>query len=698
MPPKSKSLFLKDNKRQASLLENAALGWQDKMIRSKLAKQSANQKRALSRVAKNEHLLRLQKQDSINNAAKELSIVEVPTAFLHDEVTKLVASELNTPSPIQSKASTISLINAKAIEPFSISVEKSNYVVRENASSSLTQQETEAVGCSIAGFEDEPAIKRKKLEIVSNDREERDTNLGLRLQIPLYEGSAMDEEEEDAAKIQLPSINGRPVDPNISIFASPAMKVPSQDTTLTKTTPSTSGVSNALARGYIPMQEPSTFASIQTNIEQPSEYSLKGNTAQKPLTTAEDEGSEKGDSSSKISPKKRKASKKRKQEKDDKAQVSLRTLDDDVDDETDIIGEDTSNYDPQTVHGPWVDIHAKVKLFVCMAPRNLSNSDVMIRHANEDFFVNFGFEKDSTLPMPLKSLFGHGTNRLVLHKLHMALLTGKQVYEFINLYRADNRPLACHVVLVSITGNRNKVSSISSSSSSSSSAPDLVSQSQEKYGILTIRSASVIGNAKSYGIGFFGPGRIISVQQQQQRIDRQAERQSAGIEYPIPHYEVPVFDSSYRRNPAVAASSSRAAINTMVTTTNAVQTTSSGTAHAASSKKSATRQGQQQHQQQHMAVDNDISPSHDGQQISWPSYSKKHQQKGWGISQAHVQRKDHIATANSSFSVVGDYNSTDGTSGSGILSTHKDSFLHHYYDDYRGGNNNYLDSDSEAEV
>lgn len=194
--------------------------------------------------------------------------------------------------------------------------------------------------------------------------------------------------------------------------------------------------------------------------------------------------------------------------------------------------------DLQAVHGPWADIYAKVKLFVCMTPRNLANSDVMIRYANEDFFTNFGFDKASTLPLPLKALFGHGSSRLVLHKLHMALLTGKQAFEFINLYRADKRPLACHLVLVSITGNRFKTpensrsvahsavgpnpmtgfaaSSPSSASSVSTSSrlmpPEIAAQYEEKYAILTIRSASVIGNAKSYGIGFFGPGRIVSIQ------------------------------------------------------------------------------------------------------------------------------------------------------------------------------------------
>lgn len=194
--------------------------------------------------------------------------------------------------------------------------------------------------------------------------------------------------------------------------------------------------------------------------------------------------------------------------------------------------------DLQAVHGPWADIYAKVKLFVCMTPRNLANSDVMIRYANEDFFTNFGFDKTSTLPLPLKALFGHGSSRLVLHKLHMALLTGKQAFEFINCYRADKRPLACHLVLVSITGNRFKppdnsqsaahsavghrpmtayaASSPSSASSVSTSSrpmpPEIAAQYEEKYAILTIRSASVIGNAKSYGIGFFGPGRIVSIQ------------------------------------------------------------------------------------------------------------------------------------------------------------------------------------------
>jgi hypothetical protein len=163
------------------------------------------------------------------------------------------------------------------------------------------------------------------------------------------------------------------------------------------------------------------------------------------------------------------------------------------------------------IHGPWTNIYSKVKLFVRVTPRDLRNSEVMICHANDDFFENFRFEKSDGLPIPLKSLFGQGTSRLVLHKLHTALLTGKQASEFINLYRADNLPLACHIVLVSVTGNRAKETVTHSNSENIPNQAVIDARNHEKFAVLTIRSASVIGNAKSYGIGFFGPGRIKTV-------------------------------------------------------------------------------------------------------------------------------------------------------------------------------------------
>lgn len=154
--------------------------------------------------------------------------------------------------------------------------------------------------------------------------------------------------------------------------------------------------------------------------------------------------------------------------------------------------------------GPWADIYAKVKLFVCMEPRSLSNSGINIRHGNQDFFTNFDFQPSDKINIPISRLFGPGTDRMSIHKLNMAILMGKQHYDFINLYKSDNSTaLACHIMVICITGNQTR----------DSAAPRCMNAAtrQEKFAVVTIRSASAVGNAKSYGIGYFGPGRITTV-------------------------------------------------------------------------------------------------------------------------------------------------------------------------------------------
>lgn len=148
----------------------------------------------------------------------------------------------------------------------------------------------------------------------------------------------------------------------------------------------------------------------------------------------------------------------------------------------------------------WNDIFAPCKVMVCMQLRNLKRSKSMITHAEDEFFQNFEADADSALPLPLEGLFGKGTVRRVVHDLEMSILSGKNTFQSLNLYTANGSPLSCHISVVCINGNRNRVS------------PEVrtIGAFEEKYAVLTIRSASVIGNAKQNGIGFFGPRHKIA--------------------------------------------------------------------------------------------------------------------------------------------------------------------------------------------
>ncbi len=170
----------------------------------------------------------------------------------------------------------------------------------------------------------------------------------------------------------------------------------------------------------------------------------------------------------------------------------------------------------------WRNIFSACKLVVSMTPRDTSNNEIMIRYAQSDFRTNFGFlvpdrysnirsssdddstqsshsanQSNSQLPIPLKRLFGKATLRFSTLKLQNAMLTNKSFCEYMNLYNFTGVPLSCHVTLTSICGqaNTSKFRSLGNG---------------EKWAIMTIRSASVVGNSKLSGIGILGVDRVPS--------------------------------------------------------------------------------------------------------------------------------------------------------------------------------------------
>jgi hypothetical protein len=66
------------------------------------------------------------------------------------------------------------------------------------------------------------------------------------------------------------------------------------------------------------------------------------------------------------------------------------------------------------------------------------------------------------------------------------MLTNKSLCEYINLYNYKGVALSCHVTLTSITGQACTGAIV------------------EKWAVLTIRSASLVGNSKLSGVGILG--------------------------------------------------------------------------------------------------------------------------------------------------------------------------------------------------
>lgn len=145
----------------------------------------------------------------------------------------------------------------------------------------------------------------------------------------------------------------------------------------------------------------------------------------------------------------------------------------------------------------WQDIFAVSKVLVSMDPHDLQCPHETIRHAQGDFLQNFGYQ-ESDLPLPLTKLFGQATIRAAMYQIQKAILTKKNVCEFVNLYRANDTVLSCHVSVLSLTAATNVCHH-----NQSPSPPHSV-----RWAMLTIRSASVVGNSKFSGIGLLGTDRV----------------------------------------------------------------------------------------------------------------------------------------------------------------------------------------------
>jgi hypothetical protein len=197
----------------------------------------------------------------------------------------------------------------------------------------------------------------------------------------------------------------------------------------------------------------------------------------------------------------------------------------------------------QPIHTPNPDGSERGKIVVCLQPRNLENNEIVIHYAQEEFLHMFGYD-ESSLPMKMSKLYGDATRRDIAFHIQNAILTRKSDLEYINLYRSDGMVMACHISLVSIVPdpsmkqattsayahasavaaaslNSNTSSSTSSSyssqtsySSTSSSSTisnslDPVPMRDERWAVMTIRSASAVGNSKFCGIGLLGTEKVL---------------------------------------------------------------------------------------------------------------------------------------------------------------------------------------------
>lgn len=84
-----------------------------------------------------------------------------------------------------------------------------------------------------------------------------------------------------------------------------------------------------------------------------------------------------------------------------------------------------------------------------------------------------------------------------MFSIEKAILSGQSAMEYVNLYRADGEVLSCHITVRCIP-----------STSAARKEMQQRGNVDERWAILTVRSASVVGNANYVGIGLLGIDRI----------------------------------------------------------------------------------------------------------------------------------------------------------------------------------------------
>ena len=152
----------------------------------------------------------------------------------------------------------------------------------------------------------------------------------------------------------------------------------------------------------------------------------------------------------------------------------------------------------------WPNIFAQSKAVVSISPVK-SDSEacpgISINYCDADFLSTFGYD-DCGSGLLLSSMMGKASSMETLKKIESFLRLGRTATEYINLYRSDGiTPLSCHLSLLPLKSHKAPVSTVNSASFSPGSGAIL-------WGVITIRSASCVGNARFSGLSFLGMDRV----------------------------------------------------------------------------------------------------------------------------------------------------------------------------------------------
>lgn len=140
---------------------------------------------------------------------------------------------------------------------------------------------------------------------------------------------------------------------------------------------------------------------------------------------------------------------------------------------------------------PQNSIYSSIKLLVSFEIKIAEKSDVMIDYVQPIFETVFGYSL-SNLPLKLDKLISLNNDREDVADLYLAIISGRPKSLFINLKSQSGSILSCFISMI-----------CSSSKQTEDLNPLSVSQNSlhRKFAVMTIRSASAVGNTRFIGVG-----------------------------------------------------------------------------------------------------------------------------------------------------------------------------------------------------
>jgi hypothetical protein len=140
----------------------------------------------------------------------------------------------------------------------------------------------------------------------------------------------------------------------------------------------------------------------------------------------------------------------------------------------------------------WSDITAVCKAVLKGVFNEMSGSlNIQVLYMDNNFLDTFGHQQEED-GISLSQLAGLATGERALKALQTAVYAGDTCTEYINLYRKCGTAISCHIAFQPLTKHGRRTV-----------PPQPADHGDCSWGVLTVRSASAVGNAHCFGIGVF---------------------------------------------------------------------------------------------------------------------------------------------------------------------------------------------------